>query len=118
MADLTTTPAEFMAGVRLLDEMLRDAESLGQADEAVAATVWLEAELRGAEPLNLYLLPAIKRLIAQPHLAEGFAAALGDYIGMLQQGLAPSNGDQFTHLKFTDIVAQGPGGMTSKSQPQ
>lgn len=98
--------ANFMAGIALMDDMLREAERLCMESEASAAKVELETSRRGDHPLVLYLLPFVQRPIAHPELAEGFAAAMGDYIGMLQQGLSPSAGDQYTHLELADILSQ------------
>lgn len=96
--------AAFMAGVALFDDMLRDAERRALDDDQMAQdSMNIRAKHRDGGPLTLFALPYMERAIASPGLAAGFAAALGDYVGMLQQGLAPDNGPQFERLQFEDV---------------
>lgn len=106
-ATTATTSSEFMAGVALMDEMLRAAESeaAGDPDDPEALQpFWLDARLRGGADLNFYLRALVVRLVEKPALIDGFAAALGDYIGSNNSGLAPQNGAVYEHLSYEDIT--------------
>jgi hypothetical protein len=98
--------AAFMAGVAFFDDLLRDAERRARSNSrAEQDSLCMEARLRDdGVPLVLYALPFVQKLQERPDLMPGFAAALGDYVGMLQQGMAPGNGDQYSHLTFEDCV--------------
>jgi hypothetical protein len=96
--------AAFMAGVALFDDMLREADRRARADddaEYAGACIW--ACVRDGAPLSLYALPMLQRLLAQPESMPGFAAALGDYIGDLQVGMAPGTGAVYERLQFDDV---------------
>ncbi|EWS53407.1 MULTISPECIES: hypothetical protein [unclassified Methylibium] len=102
-----TDPTSFMAGVALMDEMLREAERQAAAEvagEDVSGGFWIEADIRGGVDLNIYLRPLVAELISRPELIEGFSAALGDYLGTLCAGLVPANGDAYTNLSYDDIM--------------
>jgi hypothetical protein len=105
-------PSDFMAGVALLDELLREAERLVRKDRSTA--IYLDAGGRDGQPLNVYARPFLERLIARPELLDGFAGALGDYLAQVQEGPAPASGDAFTHLTFEDVA---PGAGSSRAQP-
>ena len=96
---------DFMAGVALFDSLLRAAEKRAFREDGPAPdSMNIEARYRGGQPLSHYALPFIESLRTRPDYAVGFAAALGDYVGLLQECMAPSPGDQYTHLSFQDIV--------------
>ena len=105
---VTVTPADFMSGVALLDEMLREAERLAcwGDDAALGNSVFIASDAREGQQLTLYLKPLVERLVARPELVEGFAAALGDYFGMLQQGMPTAIGDQYSCLTYDDIIGR------------
>ena len=96
--------ADFMAGVALFEELLRDAERRTMAGERESDAMSLDGQFRSGQPLTLYALPFLERALARPGSLRGFAGALGDYIGCLQQGLVPAPGDQYAHLTFEDCV--------------
>lgn len=103
MADATA----FMAGVALMDKMLREADREAKAEhqlEGVSGGFWIEAQIRKGVDLSLYLRPLVAELIARPELIDGFAAALGDYLGALHAGLVPADGDAYAHLSYDDIM--------------
>jgi hypothetical protein len=111
-------PSGFMAGVALFDELLREAERIGfSSDVAEANSISLAADGRLQSdgvtthgPLNLFALPLLESLFRCPELARGFAGALGDYVGSVQQGVVPGRGDQYAHLSFEDCAARPRGG--------
>lgn len=100
-------PTAFMAGVALMDEMLREADQQGKAerrDEEEPRRFWIEAQYRAGTDLNFYLRPLVNELLSRPELVDGFAAALGDYLATLHAGLVPGDGDLYTHLSYDDIM--------------
>lgn len=99
---------DFMAGIALFDELLREAERRAFSDDR-NNSMNLCGENRYGEPLTLFALEFLETLIHRPELAKGFAGALGDCVGMLQAGLAPAAGDQYTELTFEDCVESVPG---------
>lgn len=100
-------PAAFMAGVALFDALLREAERRSRSDDLAEQNgANLRAAYRGGGPLTLYALPFVEQLLQRPDMARGFAGALGDYVGMLQEGLAPAAGDQYARLTFDDCTGE------------
>lgn len=95
-------PQAFVSGIALFDEMLRLMERAA-LDEAAAGTYYLLGEVRESKPLVLHLLPLVEQLIGSPNLAPGFAAALGDYAGQIQDGTGPAHGAQFPDLRFDEV---------------
>lgn len=100
-------PTAFMAGVALMDKMLREADRQVKAEqqaEGAPAGFWIEAQIRQGADLSLYLRPLVAELIGRPKLIDGFSAALGDYLGALHAGLVPADGDAYAHLSYDDIM--------------
>jgi hypothetical protein len=96
-------PAAFMAGVALFDDLLQEAERRCESDDELTnSSTEIRAELRAGEPLTLYARPYLDRLRERPELVAGFAAALGDFVGVVQQGFAPGAGKQYGGLTFAD----------------
>lgn len=99
---IAADPAGFMAGVALFDELLGQAQRCAHCDDAAGMPI--EARYRDGAPLSLYALPFIDRLKAgDVGVAQGFAAALGDYLGDIAGGLTPYEGPCYEHLSF-DMV--------------
>jgi len=71
--------AAFLAGVRLAADMLAEQELHRDTTETDTS---LLAEFREGAPQANRVVPFLRRLIAEPQMVEGFAAALTDYFAM------------------------------------
>lgn len=106
----------FMAGVALFDEAINE---MRKAQTPAPGEFWGTWQLHAywrreideapavAPPLNVVLRPTVAKLLARPELLDGFAAALGDYIGEIQQGAAIDCDKDYEGLTYDDI--HGPG---------
>lgn len=101
---------QFMLGVALFDEMLREAclrsDSWDEVNNYSPGhdSMKLNGQSRSGQRLTLYALPFIQRLIERPEITLGFAGALGDYVGTIAGGLCPDPGAQYERLTFEDCV--------------
>ena len=95
---------EFMGGIALFDEMLEQMSAIALQDVKYETNFWLEASLREGKPLVLHALPALSRLRDQPDAAvAGFAAALGDYLGLLIAGSCHTEGAMYKRIEFDNV---------------
>lgn len=98
-------PAAFMDGVALFDQMLATAERCADQDRvATCNRYWIRAEYRKGVSLELALRPLIAHLIDRPASADGFSAALMDYLFCLHAGLVPANGAQHEGLTYEEVT--------------
>ena len=94
-----------MAGVALFDELLRDAKRRAFSDDELEqSSMNIDGALRCGQPLSDFALPFLAQVMRRPQLARGFAAALGDYVGMLQEGSCPADGEAYTLLKYEHVL--------------
>jgi hypothetical protein len=68
----------------------------------------LEAEYRNGRALDLPLRPLLEKLVAAPQCMDGFAAALFDYLLMLQQALQPNTGALYADLTYEQVMEWRP----------
>lgn len=94
-------PNAFMAGVALMDKMLREAE---RQSEKKVQDFWIEAQYREGSDLTNYLRPLVAELLSRPELVDGFAAALGDFVGSERAGACPGDGWAYASLSYDDIM--------------
>lgn len=93
----STTARDFMSGVRLFDKALEEAERVFKREDVwFLASTRSDAGGRGVVPLNVFLRPVLTELTANPRFADGFAAALGDYLVTLNNGVVSGPGRNTT----------------------
>lgn len=104
-------PTAFMAGVALMDKMLREADRQVEAEHTTGGAnerFWIEACLREGAGLSFYLRPLVAELMSRPELVDGFVAALGDYIASERAGVGTGDEWTYAHLSYDDIMVYVP----------
>lgn len=101
----STAARDFMSGVRLFDKALEEAERVFKREDVwFLASTRSDAGGRGVVPLNVFLRPVLTELTANPRFADGFAAALGDYLVTLNNGVVSGPGPQYDGFEYAEIV--------------
>jgi hypothetical protein len=74
------SPEDYAAGLELAQSMFDMGEELIKPD----TDVWwaLEEEIRQGRPHDNWALTFVRRVLEHPELAEGFAAAISDFVPM------------------------------------
>lgn len=89
----------FIQGVRLFDDLFE-----GFSDNVGDPACYLVREGEDADlAYKNVTAPFVRELVSKPALADGFAAALGDFLAMIGEGVIPNFQRRFEDLQLEDL---------------
>lgn len=98
--------ANFTAGKALACQLMRQGEDISN-DVTRMDAVNFDSQYRGGVSFNNFALNFVEKLIAQPELAEGFAAVLSTAFGETD-GVTPSTSAELSAVTYAQFLGSKP----------